>query len=271
MKSNLSGLLTACLVVHNEGEIIERCLKSLKRVTGTILVVHDGTCSDNTLTICRSYGCFVVERKRVGMCEGHRVWTYQNTTTRWILQVDADEYLSDELIDQMESLINDSSISCYELLWPYWDGDQYRTKNWPYKKALFQKDKIKYIGFPHEEVHVTGKTQKVPYVLEHRPKYDNFSFKTFSEKHKAWIKIHADYHLSDPAKLEYYPVKDPEIVPHYSLITKYPKLIAPFIFTYHFTGLMVYGGIKEGWYGFRNSLVQALYYYLLCLEIGRRK
>ncbi len=101
MKSDLSRLVTACLVVHNEGEIIERCLKSLKRVTDAIVVVHDGPCVDNTLTICESYGCFAVERKWFGMCEGHRVWTYQNTKTRWILQVDADEYLSDELVNQM--------------------------------------------------------------------------------------------------------------------------------------------------------------------------
>ncbi len=107
-------------------------------------------------------------------------------------------------------------------------------------------------------------------MLEHRPNYDNFSFKTFSTKHKKWIKIHADYHLVDPHKLDRFPDDSFEVVPHYSRIMKYPRLAAPFLFIYHFIGLMIYGGIKEGWYGFRNSLVQALYYFLLCLEIGKR-
>lgn len=271
LKIDYSHLVTACLVVHNEEKIIERCLKSIKRVTNSIIVVHDGPCEDNTLTICRKYGCMVKERKHVGMCEGHRVWTYFNAQNKWVLQIDADEFLSEELIENIKDLVTDDTVACYEFLWPYWDGFKYRTKNWPNKKALFQKDKVSYIGFPHEEVRVEGKVKKVPYLLEHRPEYDNFNFRTLFTKHKKWIKIHAQYHLADPSKLEYYPVEDIELKPHYSAITRFPRMMAPFIFTYHFAGLMFLGGGKEGRIGIRNSFMQATYYFLLCLEISRQK
>ncbi|MCI5208893.1 MAG: glycosyltransferase [Candidatus Electrothrix sp. ATG2] len=267
MSQRLDNKITACLVVYNEGKTIKRCLESIKKVTNNIVVAHDGTCNDETLRICLSMGCSVVERNHIGMCEGHRVWTYFQVKTPWILQIDADEFLSDAFIRNCPSLVNSSGVACYEFLWPYWDGTAYKTHNWPYKKALFKKDRIQYIGFPHEEVRVNGIIKKVPFVIEHRPAYDNYSAKTFLSKHKKWIKIHARYYFIDQKQLDSYPKYNNEFAPHYSIVKSHPLLIAPVLFMYHLIGLLVYGGVKEGWYGVRNSFMQALYYFLLCIEV----
>ena len=197
MRLPLDEELTACLIVYNESKVIERCLQSIKKVTNNIIVVHDGQCRDDTLEICSAYGCRVFVREHVGMCEGHRAWTYAKVTTPWILQIDADEFLSDELINNFDLLIKDDSVACYELLWRYSDGRRYRTEKWPFKKALFQKELIKYLGFPHEEVRTEGVIKKLFYLIEHKPNYDNYSLNSFWEKHSKWRKIHAQYLLKD--------------------------------------------------------------------------
>jgi glycosyltransferase involved in cell wall biosynthesis len=271
MKSSVEGQVTACLVVYNEEKIIRRCLESIKRVTNTIIVVHDGLCSDNTVNICSTLGCKVFIREHVGMCEGHRAWLYSQAKTPWILQIDADEFLSDELIKDFSILINDSSVACYELLWKYWDGKRHRTKNWPFKKALFQRSLVQYLGFPHEEVRPNGLIKKSYYAIEHRPIYDNYSFTTFRKKHMKWIKIHAHFYLRDKCELEYFPEEIDHIKPHYEKIRSYPLLLAPLVFFYHFCGLMINGGIREGKTGIRNSFMQSLYYFFLCLEVKKQK
>lgn len=131
--------LTAVLVVRNEEKLIERALNSVKQVTNNVIVIHDGKCKDNTLQICNKHRCKVYIRKELGEAEFHRAWSYGIVKTKWILQIDADEYLSDDLIKNIDSLLDNNKVDCWEFLWPYFDGKRYRTKKWPYKKALLRK------------------------------------------------------------------------------------------------------------------------------------
>jgi glycosyltransferase involved in cell wall biosynthesis len=263
--------VTACLVVHNEERLISRCLGSLKRAAGRIVVVHDGLCSDRTLAICRNFGCDVFERNFVGMCEGHRIFAYSQVNTEWILQIDADEFLSEELVNHLPELLNNNDAACYEFAWPYWDGSRYRTNAWPFRRALFRKNRFQYLGFPHEEIRPLGEVVQTSYIIEHRPLYDNYSLKNLRKKHKKWIKVHASFHLKKYDELERFPADALEMKPHYAFIGEKPLLMAPFVFMYHFVGLMLLGGIRQGWYGWRNSYIQSAYYFLLCLEVYRQK
>jgi len=272
MSAPYTNLITACAVVRNEEKLIERCIKSAKQVTDSIIVVHNGPCDDRTVDICRSLGCEVYIKPLTGLCgEEHRVFAYSQVKNPWILLLDADEYLSDGLIDEMGQLLSAKDIACYSLSWPYWDGYQYRTKNWPRKRALFRRNQIQYLAFPHDDIRANGTVEKSDKMLEHRPLYDNYSVRSLRDKHKKWIQIHAEYHLKDFSTLMAYPDGCSSLQPHYGMIKNAPLLIAPFIFIYHFAGLMVLGGFKQGWYGFRNSLAQAVYYFSLCREVHRQK
>ena len=50
-ESGAAGSVSACLVVRNEGKMIDRCLRSLAAVADEIVLVHDGECEDDTLEI----------------------------------------------------------------------------------------------------------------------------------------------------------------------------------------------------------------------------
>lgn len=87
--------ISATVLTLNAGATLQACLKSLSRVADEIVVV-DSYSTDNTLDICRSYGCKVKQRPFSGF-GSQRQYALSLTTHSYVLSVDADEVLSDEL------------------------------------------------------------------------------------------------------------------------------------------------------------------------------
>ncbi|MEY2986334.1 MAG: hypothetical protein RJB24_563, partial [Candidatus Parcubacteria bacterium] len=131
--------ISAILIVYHEEAIIERCLKSLKEYVNEIIVIHDGPCQDNTLTIAQKYTSNIHEGDRKGMMEFHLINAIKLASYDWILRIDADEYLSPTMGENLHTLIQDTTSNSFAFIWPIWDGNQYITKNWPYKPVLFRK------------------------------------------------------------------------------------------------------------------------------------
>lgn len=263
--------VTACLVIHNEEAVIERCLKSIEGAVDKILVVHDGSCSDNSLEICRKYHYKVFVRDFIGEAEPHRTWLYNQAKTEWILKIDADEFLSKELKKQIPKLIQDNQVSCYEFLWRYNNGKQYKTTSWPWKKVLFRKDSFHFLAFPHEEEIPEGSIKKIPLLLEHKPSYDNFSFNSFRHKWQKWIRVHAQYLLKDPSTLDRFPNDKKNLLPHYYFIIQHPLLYGLPLGIYHFLGTFLLGGYKESLTGLKMCLMMGAYYSFLCIEVYKQK
>ena len=97
--------ITATVITYNEGENIERCLKSLQGVADEIIVV-DSFSTDNTLEICSRYDCFVTQRRFNGY-GAQKQYAVSLSTNSYILSIDADEYLDDDLRRSIIKLKND--------------------------------------------------------------------------------------------------------------------------------------------------------------------
>jgi glycosyltransferase involved in cell wall biosynthesis len=87
--------LSAVIITFNEEKNIRRCLQSLKEVADEIVVV-DSFSKDATESICKEFGVrFVVHH-----FEGHiqqKTFAMGIAANDWILSLDADEALSDQL------------------------------------------------------------------------------------------------------------------------------------------------------------------------------
>jgi glycosyltransferase involved in cell wall biosynthesis len=243
----------------------------LKGVVDEIIVVHDGECTDKSLSICKKYRCKIYTRKFAGMCEGHKVWIFNQVKTQGILQIDADEFLSPSLAKKLPQLAKNENVYCYEFVWPYWDGKKYLTEKWPWRRALFQKDKASYLGFPHEEIQFSGNVTKVPLLLEHRPSSNSLDIKTLSRKWRRWLPIHAKFLINYPKNVDRFP-KKALIKPHYLFLKDHPLLLALPLGTAHFLVLALYGkSYKAGPIGVLASFYMGVYYFLLGLNIWRLK
>jgi glycosyltransferase involved in cell wall biosynthesis len=96
MKSKLSVFI----ITYNEERIIEQCLKKLDWVD-EIIVVDSGS-TDATVAICEKYNAKVFYRK----FEGYGIqkqFALEQTTNNWVLSLDSDEILTNELIEELKN------------------------------------------------------------------------------------------------------------------------------------------------------------------------
>ena len=87
--------LSVVIITFNEAANIARCLQALGNVAEDVLVV-DSFSTDNTVEICRQHGVRVIQHAFAGYVEQKNYATAQARFDH-VLQLDADEVLTDEL------------------------------------------------------------------------------------------------------------------------------------------------------------------------------
>ena len=189
--------ISAYIICRNEEPVIDRCLQSLKGVVAEIVLVHDGPCDDRTLEIAERHGCRIFVRDAAGYPEAHEPFTIEQTVNDWLLNLDADEFLSDELRAGIAGLVADPQADGWELLWPLWDGRRYFTRRGPYKLVLMRKSKMRYLGVPHALVEIDGRVKRSPLRLDHQPAYNNYSLRVMRTKWPRWARPQAAVYLTD--------------------------------------------------------------------------
>ncbi len=192
MKKNKLSIklpITVVMVIYNEEKLLERAIKSFYDLVDEIIIVHDGECTDNSLEIAKKYTNKVYVKPHIGCAEPHRVFTYKKAKNDWILQVDADEYLSKDLRNNIANLIK-QGIDIFAFSWPVFDKGNYYYSF--YKSALFRKSKVYFIGVVHGYVKPLNnmiKFEKSNFILNHRPQIDNYAYFKFMKKNMKWAKI----------------------------------------------------------------------------------
>ena len=87
--------ISAVIITLNEEENIARCLDSLRDVADEIIVV-DSFSTDGTEEICRSKNARFIQHSFEGYIE-QKHFAITQATHNYVLSLDADEYLSEEL------------------------------------------------------------------------------------------------------------------------------------------------------------------------------
>lgn len=87
--------ISGSIIAHNEEAKIEGCIKSMLEVCDEVVVL-DSFSSDDTVDLARSLGAVVYQRSFTGHIEQKNA-AVAKTSFDWILSLDADEQLSDEL------------------------------------------------------------------------------------------------------------------------------------------------------------------------------
>ena len=89
--------ISVVIITLNEERNIRRCLSSVKALADEIIVL-DSFSTDNTKEIAESYGARVLQKKFEGYANARRE-VERLATYDYILVIDADEALSEELFD----------------------------------------------------------------------------------------------------------------------------------------------------------------------------
>jgi len=239
--------ISLLIITYNNEDKIEALLKNVRKITPEIIVVDSGS-SDKTVELAKRYTKKVFIHKFNNDYSTQKNYALSKATGDWILSLDSDELLSDELSNQIPLLVQNSRIDGY-----WFRRRNYISPNRYLKYGLFypdnqlrlfrNKSSYHWEGNIHEKLTIPAVKTKLTFFdilhYQNEPKYNSFfNFKYFFH----YINIDADKLNSQRT--------------HLLRLVFYPPLLFILLF---YSGYIRGKGFLDGWAGFRSHLLFALY------------
>jgi tetratricopeptide (TPR) repeat protein len=114
-----AALVSACMIVKNEEELLPDCLASIRDWVDEIVIVDTGS-TDRTAEIAQSFGARVYHHPWEGNFSKARNQSLSYATGDWIFIIDADERIYSEDVPHLQKLLRDEraqviSINVYNV------------------------------------------------------------------------------------------------------------------------------------------------------------
>ncbi|MFC1649250.1 glycosyltransferase family 2 protein [Patescibacteria group bacterium] len=101
--------LSVVLLTRNEEDNIQKCLESVKNIASEI-VIFDEFSTDETRSIARKHGAKVYKVKHLDNFHINKQRAIEKARSDWVLQLDADERVTQELSSEIKKVINEKSL-----------------------------------------------------------------------------------------------------------------------------------------------------------------
>lgn len=106
--------LTVVILTKNEELNIIEVVKNAQQVAKLVLVVDSGS-SDNTVLLAKSHGANVVFRAWDNDFSAQRNFALEHVDTEWILYLDADERLNEQLCEAIKDVLSSNRDEQYAI------------------------------------------------------------------------------------------------------------------------------------------------------------
>jgi len=239
--------ISAVVHTYNSEKHLEECLRSL--ISLDEIVVCDMYSTDKTIQIAKKYGCKIIYHENVGFADPARNFALSHATGDWILVVDSDEIITQELISFLREYIKDPN--CAENVF-------IPRKNYVFGKFMrsvypnrilrfFKKEHVKYSSRVHctpdeikgREYFIDPKMEKLAIIH-----YNYDSVEQFTERSNRYTTLELEKYIERGIKFS---------LP-YMLLRAEGEFIKRYILK---------KGYKDGLHGFIYALLLAIYE-LLC-------
>jgi glycosyltransferase involved in cell wall biosynthesis len=261
------------ILTYNEEIHLGRLLNSIKELNALVFILDSGS-NDETLKIAERFGCVI----KTNPFENHpKQWDFAlnnfEIKTPWIIGLDADQYLSDELLQRLKNFGNNDIAD--EIDGIYFNRKNYFKGRWIKHGGYFPKYLLKMFktGKGHSDLNenmdhrfiVSGKTVvwKDGYLIEENLKENNLSF--WIEKHNRYSSLVAKEEIERRNKLRVQTIKaklfgspDEKIAFYKKLWWSLPLFIRPFI--YFFYRYFIKLGFLDGKEGLIFHYLQAFWF-----------
>lgn len=236
--------LTGVVITYNEESKIERCINSLKKVCDEIVVL-DSFSNDKTCEIAENCGAKVFQHKFDGhIQQKNRAITY--ASTKFILSLDADEELSNELIYSINKVKNNFKNDGYTMnRLNNYGGKWIKHGAWyPDKKLrLWDSSKGKWGGKnPHDKFEMDYNCN-IAHLNGNILHYTMNGFDDLKNQTKKFAEIAAKSLFEDGKKFNYF------------------QIVFKTIFRF-FKEYILFFGILDGKAGFQISIMNSYYVWL---------
>ena len=238
--------ITPLILTYNESCNIKRTLAKLDWAERIVIV--DSYSTDNTLEILQSYPQVEVRQRKF---DTHtRQWNYglEQIETEWVLSLDADYVLTDELIKEIKQIPDNSVINGYFVYFKYCVfGKPLKASILPPRQALFRRSEAIYIDDGHTQlIEVKGKSDYLKNSILHDDR----------KPLTRWLWAQDRYMIIEAKKL----MEIPKSELSFADKIRRKKIIAPLIIFFYC--LILKQGILDGWrgwyYAFQRTLAEIL-------------
>ena len=232
--------LSACIITRNEADRIGPCIEALRFCDE--IVVIDAHSTDDTRDIAERLGARVIERDWPGY-RSQKQFATDAASHDWVLCVDADERVTPPLRAEIEALRAGDFAAARGWSIPrvteYFGRFLRHGNAWPDRQIrLYDRRFARWVGYEvHEKIAVTGPVGTLAGVLEH------FAYRSFDD-HLA----KTDRYAALMAAEMYRAGKRCGVLP--VLLNPAWRLVR---------GLLIKGGVLDGWRGLMFHIVEAGY------------
>lgn len=236
MLSEICMKLTGVVIAKNEERKIGKCLFSLS-FCDEIIVIDSGS-SDDTARIAQKHHAKVIKHESGDFSE-LRNFALKKTSGDWVLYVDADERVSEELVSSIKYTVSsrENTFVAFKIRRKNFYFGKYE---WPYierlERLFRREDLIEWYGKLHESPKVKGDVGELDGFLLH---YTHDDLSSMIAKTNAWSEVEARIRFEK----------------HHPKMTwwRFPRVMMSGFWNSYITQ----GGWKVGTAGFVESIFQA--------------
>ena len=245
--------VSVVISAFNEEVKIEKCLQSLKNFADEIILI-DNSSTDDTVKIAKKYTDNIFSRENNPMLNVNKNFGFTKASNEWILSLDADEIITEELASGIKDIKETNDVNGYyiprkNIIFGKWIR---HSIWWPdYQLKLFKKGKGKFSkASVHQPIEVKGETRHLSEPLIHH-NYNSISQFVF-KMNSIYTEIEAEELVNSGRKVSA------------SDAIKMPA--SDFLKTY-----FLQKGYKDGLHGFVLSTLQAFYMFLVFAKVWERQ
>lgn len=247
--------ITPLILAYNEIPNIGRTIERLRWADK--IVVIDSFSSDGTWEFCKGNSSIKAVQRVFDTAANQNNFGLAHVESEWVLSMDADYVLSDELIYELGTLPDEPLHDGYFIPLRYCVfGKQLRSSILPPRCSLYRRSKARYFDDGHtQRVKVGGNLGALRHPILHDDR------KSLSR----WLESQSRYSEREAAKLLNTPWK---LLRFTDRLRKLKFIAPPLMLLYT---LVIKGGILDGWHGCYYAFQRTLAELLLALRLIERE
>lgn len=247
--------ITPLILTYNEAPNITRALAALSWAKDVVVV--DSFSDDETVPMAKSFANVRVVQRRF---DNHRnQWEFglkeTGIATPWVLALDADYLVSNEVVAELEQLRPPAETAGYRAKFVYCiNGKKLRSGIYPPVTVLYRRHAATYVQDGHtQRVALPGRIEELRAPLLHD---DRKSFRRWWRSQQRYTELEAQKLLAaDATELR-----------SVDRLRRWIVVVPPVMLAYC---LFVRGGILDGWQGFYYAFQRTMAELMLSVNLGR--
>jgi glycosyltransferase involved in cell wall biosynthesis len=276
--NNTSLDLTIAIPIKNEAKLLQGCIDAIGKDFSKHIVIIDSGSTDESLAIAKANNIELIQFNWNGQFPKKRNWFLQNhkPQTKWVLFLDADEYITDTFKHEIRANLNSSNKVGYWLTYSrYFLGKKLKGGYPLLKLALFQVgageyEKIEENNWSQFDMEIHEHPILIGNIGKIKSEIDHLDFRSISH----YISKHNEY-ASWEAQRILKSLNDKKISATWTWKQKlkYKLMLTPFIGPLYFLGsYFLLAGFRDGSRGFAFSILKAAYFtQVYCKIVEQRR